>query len=456
MMMIADLSVWTVLGWTIALGVVWGIGTAFLVSRALLKVQRIIAQEVKGYLSLTLEDHRHKATEQMGQDVQGQLISVQEELSTALANLVKAEDAQDIAETATQAKSDFLSRMSHEIRTPINGIIGSLGLIEPRELTVQQAEDLARARVSSNRLLKVINQVLDMAQIEADEVEYHHAPFDISDLCEEAIDNLQSMAGEKGLDLLLEINENIELRRLGDEQKIHQTLTNLLGNAIKFSQQGYVKLTVADGHDNSLSFSVEDTGIGISKREMETLFEPFSSGYRKGAGTGLGLSICKTFVNGMGGDISAASQEGVGSTFTFCLPLPFSDQEEEEGRVRVLSVDDDSVNRKVLQRYLESLGCSVDEAENGQIAVSKFRANNYDLIFMDLLMPVLDGFMATRAIRKIEAEEGLHPTEIVALTASVVGSVKEDCMAAGMDIFLAKPFHRSELETIVEGVRDDF
>jgi len=193
-MVISQLSVWYIL----LFGAVWAVGTAFLVSRALLRVQRVISKEVKSYLGLTLEDHRNKAAEIVGQGVQQQLVTVKEELSTALADVVRAEaaqsvaeDAQDVAEVATQAKTDFLSRMSHEIRTPINGIVGSLALLEPTELTKQQAEDLQRAVLSSDRLMVVVNEVLDLAQIEADQVEFESVSFDLVEVCEEAVDSFQ-------------------------------------------------------------------------------------------------------------------------------------------------------------------------------------------------------------------------------------------------------------------------
>ena len=468
-MTVASLSVWVLLGWTLVLGAAWGIGTAFLVARALLRVQRIIATEVKDYLSITLEDHRHKAAEQMGQDVQGQLAAAQEELSTALANLVKAEDAQDLAETATQAKTDFLSRMSHEIRTPINGIIGSLDLLDSNYLSQQQNEDLQRAVLSANRLMVVVNEVLDLAKIEADEVEFQATPFDLVASCQEAVDSFIPIAKEKGLGLNCWVGPGVEVDRVGDQQKIYQVMTNLLSNAVKFTDQGQVKLSVHPGHGQIVIIEIEDSGKGISKEQQNQLFQPFSAMSADGGGSGLGLSICQAFVEGMDGSISVSSELNIGTTFRVELPLPVNyggldDESYDNGSVvtelgdemMILSVDDDDVNRRVLERHLEQLNCQVTSVKNGIEAVSTFTQSinnpdqpDYDLVLMDLLMPEMDGFQATTKIRRLEQQHGLEPIKIVALTASVADKVEDQCRLIGMDDFLTKPFKRKELAKII-------
>jgi len=473
-MLISQLSVWYIL----LFGAVWAVGTAFLVSRALLRVQRVISKEIKSYLGLTLEDHRNKAAEIVGQGVQQQLVTVKEELSTALSNVVRAEaaqsvaeDAQSVAEVATQAKTDFLSRMSHEIRTPINGIVGSLALLEPMELTKQQAEDLQRAVLSSDRLMVVVNEVLDLAQIEADQVEFESVSFDLVQVCEEAVDSFQPLAAEKGLGLSCSLYGLAEggylSRRLGDQQKIHQVLTNLLSNAVKFTSHGEISLVAKVGYGDRVSLLVTDTGRGISKEQQGRVFQPFSAD--SSDGTGLGLSICQKYIEGMGGQISLASVPGMGSTFTVELGLP-EDQEFYDNKkarpelkvrpsfgLRVLSVDDDEVNRRVVERHLQQLGCQVDSAENGQQAVERF-TDGYDLVLMDLLMPQMDGFQAAREIRRLEQESGVGIADrvrIVAITASVVGKVEQQCRQAGMDGFLSKPFSKQQLQEVLNESKKD-
>ena len=380
-----------------------------------------------------------------------------------------AEDAQDLAEVATQAKTDFLSRMSHEIRTPINGIVGSLALLEPMELTKQQAEDLARAVLSADRLMVVVNEVLDLAQIEADQVEFLRLPFDLVAVCKEAVDSFRPLAQEKGLELLLWFDDLLESDRIGDQQKIHQILTNLLSNAVKFTDRGQIKLSVNQGYDDQVMIEVEDSGQGISKEQQTDLFQPFSTVSADSKGAGLGLSICRSFVQGMGGKITLASEPGVGSTFRVVLPLSIEvsvfdnipeDVKVELGQygLRVLSVDDDEINRLVLQRHLEQLGCQVKSVNDGQQAVKAFMGQPFDLILMDLLMPEMDGFQAAREIRRLEQGAGVGIADrvrIVAITASVVGKVEQQCNQAGMDGFLSKPFSRRQLVEVLNESEED-
>ncbi|SVD94093.1 uncharacterized protein METZ01_LOCUS446947, partial [marine metagenome] len=258
---------------------------------------------LKVYLDITLEEHRNKAAEIVGQGGEARLMVDKEELRVALADVVQAEAAQDVAETATRAKSDFLSKMSHEIRTPINGIVGSLDLLDPAELTALQAEDVNRAILSSNRLLGIINQILDFAKIEAAEIEYLSQPFDLGQTVEDVISVLAPQAQEKGLALRSEIGDGLALARLGDGQKIHQVLLNLVENGIKFTSQGSVELRVEQAPTGgAVRFQVQDTGVGIDKGQLEAVFESFVQlGQSNTSGTGLGLSICQEFVQGMGG-----------------------------------------------------------------------------------------------------------------------------------------------------------
>lgn len=478
---IGQISIWYLLSGAVFLGALWAVGTAYLVADKLLAVQRLIAAEVKQYLAQALEGHHKKAAETVVQDVESQLTGVKEELRLALAEVVQARDAQDAAESATQAKTDFLSRMSHEIRTPINGIVGSLALLKPPELTVQQAEDLQRAVISADRLMVVVNEVLDLAQIEAGKVEYQSVSFDLKDLCLEAVDSFRPLAAEKGLELSCNLHQlaagGYLSRRLGDQQKLHQVLSNLLSNAIKFTAQGTVSLVVNAGYGDKLLLVVEDTGRGISIGQQQTLFQPFRGD--SADGTGLGLSICQQYVEGMGGQIKVSSGVGVGSTFTVELDLAvdqhyYDDRDDnwnwaETGRkmereldlagrpLRILVVDDDEVNRLVLQRHLEQMDCEVTSVVNGLQAVEEFKPGHWDIIFMDLLMPVMDGFEAAVEIRRLESMGGNGSrVMIVALTASVVGEIRDRCLKDGMGQFFTKPFDPDLLQGLIQDFRDDY
>jgi CheY-like chemotaxis protein len=351
--------------------------------------------------------------------------------------------------------------MSHEIRTPINGIVGSLGLLDPKELTTTQAEDVQRAILSSNRLTSIINQILTFAKIESTEVEYEKESFNISPLCHEVVESVRTEADKKKLALSHQLSEYMDLVRVGDEQKIHQILLNLLTNAIKFTDSGSVTLNVV-GCQDGICFEVIDTGIGIDDKDLDSIFDPFiqvSNGNRKKTpGTGLGLSICHKFATDMGGSINVKSQVGSGSTFIVCLPLgipvnsgiPKGKQPSEQvisDNMRALVVDDDEVNRLVVTRYLEDMEIGVDTAAGGKEGLNKFNSHKYDIIFMDLQMPDIDGFETTRMIRDIERNNGNASTRIVALTASLIGDVEDQCNLAGMDGYLTKPFTVGDLKS---------
>jgi len=469
-----DVGLWQLLG----LGLLWGLGTAFLVSRALLRVQRLIAKEVKGYLKVTLEDHRNKATRIVGQGVSGQLTRVSEELRVALADVVraeaaqllaedatgKAEEAQGAAEQANLAKTQFLSRMSHEIRTPINGIIGSLGLLTPEDLTADQAEDVQRAVLSSNRLMAIVNQLLDFAQLEETQIKYLKQPFELGLLAAEVMSTHQLPADDKGLALELVIDKALVLDRVGDQQKIHQILSNLLTNAVKFTPQGKVVLHLEMAGATEVLFRVIDTGIGMASGQLQRVFEPFVQLNTANGSTGLGLSICQQFAQGMDGQIDLSSEVGVGSEFQLTLPLPYApdiidppleevEVEVETNGCRVLVVDDDQVNRQVVARHLQNMGLEPDLVEDGQQAVKSVFANHYDLVLMDLQMPVMDGFQATTEIRAWEKTLGRKPVRVVALTASLLGDVRQQCLDLGFNSYLPKPFKAQELRAEVEKVQ---
>ena len=475
-----DVDLWQLLG----LGLLWGLGTAFLVSRALLRVQRLIAKEVKGYLKVTLEDHRNKAARQIEHGLGTRLGQVSEELTAALADVVRAEaaqllaedatglaeKAQEVAEQANLAKTQFLSRMSHEIRTPINGIIGSLGLLTPEDLTAGQAEDVQRAVLSSNRLMAIVNQLLDFAQLEETQIKYLKQPFDLGLLAAEVVSTHQLPADDKGLALELVIDQALVLDRVGDQQKIHQILSNLLTNAVKFTPRGKVALHLEMAGATEVVFRVIDTGIGMASDQLQRVFEPFVQLNTANGSTGLGLSICQQFAQGMDGQIDLSSEVGVGSEFQLTLPLPYApdiigppleevevevEVEVETNGCRVLVVDDDQVNRQVVARHLQNMGLEPDLVEDGQQAVKSVFSQDYDLVLMDLQMPVMDGFQATTEIRAWEKtlRGNMRPVRIVALTASLVGDVRQQCLDLGFNSYLSKPFQAEQLKAEIEKVQ---
>ena len=450
-MLVSDLNVWHVLG----MGVIWGCGTAFLVSRALLHVQRGISLEVKSYLGKTLLEHRNEATRIVGGAVSQQLTATKEDLRVALADVVKAEAAQLVAEDESKAKTEFMSRMSHEIRTPINGIIGSLDLIDLDELEPDVVEDIDRAMLSSHRLLNIVNELLDFSKSESSEIEYKKIRFDLDGLCNDVIDRMMPLARGKGLSLGLDWCERAKGRgvRVGDEQKINQVLINLIGNSVKFTEKGYVRLKifVEEGFGDFVGFQVVDTGIGIPHEKQKHVFEEFtqleSPNTRKNGGTGLGLAISQKFVEGMGGKVALKSQLGEGSTFSFVLHLPLV----REKTVSALVVDDDAVNRRVVEKYLEKMDrVTVELAVDGNEAVNKCKGNKYDIIFMDVQMPNVDGIEATKIIR---ASENGEDVRIVSLTASLIGDIESKCMDAGMNGYITKPFSVADIQSEIEKVR---
>ena len=379
-----------------------------------------------------------------------------------------AEKAQLEAEEANRAKSQFLSRMSHEIRTPMHGVMGSLGLMESDLLTNEQQQQVQQAQTSAEHLLQVINEILEFSRLEAGEVIFHKDPFDLSQTCQQALDLVQPLALQKGLDLRLEWMTNLPSARLGDQQKIRQVLINLLGNAIKFTETGSVRLKALPLEANWLRLEIVDTGTGIAESQQLRLFEAFSqvdeSNTRPQGGTGLGLAISQQFVQGMGGQMRVESQPGHGSTFSFELmlplhedPLPVSEglispaEEIDLQEIRVLVVDDEPVNLAIARGYLQQAGSQVQTAENGQQAVDLFQPGEVDLVLMDLQMPIMDGFQSSQQMRLLEQRlnsEG-EPVVIIALSASVVGDVANQCREAGMNDHVGKPFRWTELQAII-------
>jgi len=372
-----------------------------------------------------------------------------------------AEAAQQEAEAANRAKSEFLTTMSHEIRTPLHSVIGSAEiLLENDEIKLEQREYVERIQVSGTALLNLVNDVLDLAKIEAGEVEISAEPFSLETLIDNSVSIVRTPALKKGLKLIVQLDHRIPLTLLGDEARLRQVLLNLLGNAVKFTDHGQVTLQVEHRGSTQagemLRFLVTDTGPGIPTSKRERLFRRFSqisqSAARSG-GTGLGLAISKQLVELMGGEMGFESEEGCGSTFWFLVTLPQAEADvspqlspEHVGLKlsgRLLVVDDLDQNRDLARKMLEPAGYTVDVASNGAEAVAAVQATRYELVLMDIQMDSMDGVAATKAIRGLN-----HPAKdvpIVAMTANVLAHDVKSFKAAGMNDHLGKPFKRKQL-----------
>ena len=374
------------------------------------------------------------------------------------------------AEAASQAKSQFLANISHELRTPMTGILGMLQLALGEDLAPSTRRYLQSTMNSAHSLLRILNDILDMSKFEAGKLTLEEQPFSPQSCISEVVNNVTPEILRKGLDFVISVDKDMSKNMVGDEMRLKQVLINLIGNAVKFTDKGKVEVRVASGKVTSegkreFTFAVTDTGIGVPDDKKEALFQTFSqvdaSHSRIYGGTGLGLSISKGIVELMGGTISFISEVGVGSTFSFTIPLKETDLElddlsaddsflpeavittQEGERPRVLLAEDDSTIREVLGEMLKMANYDVDIAEDGLKAVEMWGKGGYDIVLMDVQMPRLDGFGASLAIREKEREQGGH-TPIVAMTAHAHKIDEENCLAAGMDAFISKPIDFKE------------
>lgn len=361
--------------------------------------------------------------------------------------------AKEEAELSAESKAMFLANMSHEIRTPMNAVIGFTDILNAAEdISAENKKHLNTISQSARSLLHLLNDVLDSAKLEKSKLELDQAAFSITRLVDTVVSTLWLQARNKGLYLNIDISSDLHPAYLGDENRLRQILLNLTGNAIKFTEKGGVTLSVSVSPNQHVRFSIDDTGIGMDQATLEHVFEPFSqadaSMSRRFGGTGLGTTISQQLVVLMDGELHASSELGVGSTFFFEVPLEETDaivdasieqSVTELPPQKVLIADDIEQNLTLLTLLLERQKHQVIKAENGERAMELFRETQPDIILMDLQMPIMDGFSATKLIREYEADNSLKPTPIVALTASVLSEDRIEAKQAGMDGFAHKP-----------------
>ncbi len=388
----------------------------------------------------------------------------QEKLENYISQL---EETTTELEKSTKAKSEFLATMSHEIRTPMNAILGMTHLLKQDNPRKDQLEPINILDFSGKTLLSLIDDVLDFSKIEAGKIEFEKVEFDLNNLINVILESFRSTAKNKDIDLKVEVAEQVPGRLIGDPARLTQILNNLFSNALKFTEEGEVKLEVRvlqhEHEQASIQFAISDTGIGIDEKRINTIFDSFTQASqntkRLFGGTGLGLTISKQLTELQGGTISVESEEGVGSTFTVELEFGVAQQPEvstngSQGKiegssllkgVKILLAEDNVVNQKVMTRFLERWEVEMKVVNNGKEALDAIQECNFDVVLMDLQMPEMDGYEATEKIRKLD-DPYKRKVPIIALTAAALKEVREHVYAAGMNDFVTKPFNPADLE----------
>lgn len=400
-------------------------------------------------------------------------IILENEIKVRLATEQQLEKAKEQAVQASLAKGQFLANMSHEIRTPMNAVLGFAQLLLTTPLNHKQTEFVTTINSSGKILLALINDILDYSKIEAGHLEMEQAAFSIEQAFKDILNQFEPTLRNKKLAFSVEIDSGLPRILKGDQIRLQQIITNLVANAIKFTSQGRITITVLpvfnDAKTVMLRCEIQDTGIGIAASEQDKMFRPFeqetNATARKYGGTGLGLAICKQLVSLMGGEIGVHSVKDEGTTFYFtahfeCIaskqqspqiinqqatPASHNAQEKHKNECRILVVEDDIVNQTLLHEFMLTLGYQADFVDNGSDAVVQLQDKSYDLVFMDIHMPVMNGYEATQQIRELEKSQNRQRITIIALTANATEGERERCIQAGMDDFMTKPISMEKL-----------